>query len=226
MNSKMRSRTTLLCAIACCFTAAYAEEKSNLPFVPEGFNASTRIEISAPVEKVWNTILDFPSYPNWNPFVRHVPEIQPAPFLKSVLTNSRSSVIVDDEDKPLPLEAQVPQEGRSLRLEVQLPPLPMPVKADTPGVYLNGQTAHVNITDVLPTRGRIAWAVVDLPSFALSSKRWSSVLDLGNGKTLYESREVFYGAAVPVLKFVMESKLNEGFNAQAKALKVFCEDGK
>ncbi|VAW98398.1 hypothetical protein MNBD_GAMMA19-931 [hydrothermal vent metagenome] len=33
---------------------------------------NTRIEISAPAEKVWNVLTDFKRYPDWNPFVRTI----------------------------------------------------------------------------------------------------------------------------------------------------------
>jgi uncharacterized membrane protein len=33
---------------------------------------TTEIEIEATAEKVWNILLDFPSYPEWNPFVRSI----------------------------------------------------------------------------------------------------------------------------------------------------------
>ena len=29
----------------------------------------TEIAINAPIDKIWNTLLDFKSYPNWNPFI-------------------------------------------------------------------------------------------------------------------------------------------------------------
>jgi len=32
----------------------------------------TQIDIDAPVERVWSLLIDFPSYPRWNPFVRSV----------------------------------------------------------------------------------------------------------------------------------------------------------
>ena len=32
----------------------------------------TRISISAPAERVWAVLLDFPRYPEWNPFVRSI----------------------------------------------------------------------------------------------------------------------------------------------------------
>jgi hypothetical protein len=33
---------------------------------------TTEIEIEATAEKVWTILLDFPSYPEWNPFVRSI----------------------------------------------------------------------------------------------------------------------------------------------------------
>lgn len=32
----------------------------------------TQIEINAPAERVWSLLVDFPSYPRWNPFVRSI----------------------------------------------------------------------------------------------------------------------------------------------------------
>jgi hypothetical protein len=132
--------------------------------------------------------------------------------------------MVDDEGTPLPVEVQFPRENATLQLHIQLPALSLPVDASTANKWT--QTAHVNITDVLPTRGRFGYVVVDLPSYALTSKRWTSVMDLGNGKTLYESREVFYGPIASVLKFAMQGTLNDGFEGMAKGLKMFVENGK
>jgi uncharacterized membrane protein len=32
----------------------------------------TQIEIEASVERIWSLLIDFPSYPRWNPFVRSI----------------------------------------------------------------------------------------------------------------------------------------------------------
>lgn len=48
-----------------------ATPPTNLPDVPEGlFNVSADIIIDAPLGIVRTVLLDFPSYPEWNPFVR------------------------------------------------------------------------------------------------------------------------------------------------------------
>jgi hypothetical protein len=32
----------------------------------------TQIEIAAPAERVWSALMDFPSYPDWNPFITEI----------------------------------------------------------------------------------------------------------------------------------------------------------
>jgi hypothetical protein len=32
----------------------------------------TEIIIDAPIDKIWSILIDFPSYPNWNPFIRAI----------------------------------------------------------------------------------------------------------------------------------------------------------
>jgi len=36
------------------------------------FRLETQIDISAPAERVWSLLLDFPAYGRWNPFVRSI----------------------------------------------------------------------------------------------------------------------------------------------------------
>ncbi|KIM80131.1 hypothetical protein PILCRDRAFT_44247, partial [Piloderma croceum F 1598] len=96
---------------------------TNLPSVPPGvFNASTRIEIDAPIETVWVTLLDFPSYPNWNPFV----------------TNALF----------VPLANQTPVEHDRLIINSQIPPLTPPVTNSTLSNPLHAQTSFESITHI------------------------------------------------------------------------------
>jgi hypothetical protein len=47
----------------------------------------TEIEIDAPPEKVWQALVDFASYPDWNPFIREVSgELAEGQSLRLVLT--------------------------------------------------------------------------------------------------------------------------------------------
>lgn len=36
------------------------------------FHLETQIDISAPAERVWSLLLDFPAYARWNPFLRSI----------------------------------------------------------------------------------------------------------------------------------------------------------
>jgi hypothetical protein len=57
---------------------APATNQTNLPPPPAGvFKASARIAINGSAAATWAALIDFPSYPDWNPFVRCV---YPAPF--------------------------------------------------------------------------------------------------------------------------------------------------
>jgi hypothetical protein len=40
------------------------------PATPGVFSAQSSIIINGPIETVWDMLLDFPAYPDWNPFVR------------------------------------------------------------------------------------------------------------------------------------------------------------
>ncbi len=40
------------------------------PATPGVFTAQSSIMIASPIETVWSILLDFPAYPDWNPFVR------------------------------------------------------------------------------------------------------------------------------------------------------------
>lgn len=175
---------------------------TNLPVIPQGvFNVSTRVEIHSTKSAAWNVLTDFVKYPEWNPFVR-----------ASIMVSSDNTTLRD----------QYPREGRRLFLRTQLPPLPLPVNRRTPDVEGNTQYSYENVTHVQPKQGRLAWEFATDP--ALQAERWSAVSDIGGGKVLYESREVFNGPLAEYLKAELAEALQEGFNAQSRAMKAFLED--
>ncbi|TFK50838.1 hypothetical protein OE88DRAFT_1659940 [Heliocybe sulcata] len=183
--------------------------QTNLPPPgPELFNASTRVAISAPIDTVWAAVLDFPSYPSWNPFVR-------------------SAVLTDDAFIPLPASEQTVAENIRAVFQVQIPPLPLPVSASTPSDPLHAQISFENITHLEPDLYRVAWKQIALPDAVLSAERWSAVSVIAVGpdanKTLYESREAYSGALAPELQVLYEQGLQEAFDAQAVALKGLLE---
>lgn len=174
---------------------------TNLPDVPQGvFNVSTRIEIRSNKHAAWDALTDFPKYPDWNPFVR-----------ASIMTSSDNATLGD----------QYPKEGRQLFLRTQIPALPLPVNKDTPDVEANTQYSYDNVTHVQPKEGRLAWEFIADPN--LQSERWSAVSNIGRGKVLYESREVFDGPLAEHLQSLLGKTLQDCFDAQGKALKALLE---
>lgn len=60
----------------------------------------TRLAIEAPPEAIWRELMDFPSYPHWNPFLRSV-RGEPIP-------GTRLSVrLCPPSSKPIPLQVEV-----------------------------------------------------------------------------------------------------------------------
>lgn len=175
---------------------------TNLPDVLPGvFNVSTRIEIRSTKHAAWKALTDFPKYPEWNPFVR-----------ASVMVSSDNATLRD----------QYPREGRRLFLRTHIPPLSMPVNKQTPDVEANTQYSYENVTHVQRKQGRLAWDFTTGPN--LQAERWSAISDIGRGKVLYESREVFSGSTAEYLRVQLGEALQACFDAQAQAFKVLLED--
>lgn len=99
--------------------------------------------------------------------------------------------------------------------------------SSTPPNPLNSQVSFENITHIQHDLYRTAWAQIFLPSIVLESERWSalSVVTGAGGKnvTLYESREVYNGPIAYVVQSAYGEGLQEGFDAQGKALKALVE---
>jgi hypothetical protein len=114
-------------------------------------------------------------------------------------------------------------EGTYATFSVQIPPLPLPVSASTPDVWLNTQSSKENITHVQPDIYRVAWKAMLFPDYIMSSERWTGISQAPNGMAVYESREVFYGPAATLLKAVYEKSLKESFEAQGRGLKIYLE---
>ncbi|KAF1838766.1 hypothetical protein BDW02DRAFT_564621 [Decorospora gaudefroyi] len=184
-------------------TPLIASEYTNLPNVPPGvFEVSTRTEISTTLSAAWHTLIDFPNYAAWNPFVR-----------TSIVTSANNITLPD----------QRPAEGKYLFMRVQIPPLPLPVNEKTLDNPAHTQFAYERIAHVQPELGRLAW--VYLPEDALTAQRWQAVSDIGNGTVLYEAREVFSGPLAALLQAAMEKGLQESFDGQGEGLKLWLEGG-
>ncbi|KAG6879137.1 hypothetical protein C0992_004954 [Termitomyces sp. T32_za158] len=168
------------------------------------FQASANISIDAPLLDVWEVLLDFPAYAEWNPFVR-------------------SQVVTDVLG--IPTYEQIPQENLRLLIQAQIPPLPLPVDANTPANPINTQISFENITHIDTTNRRLAWRAIMLPQPLLDAERWQALSTTEDGKTFYESVEIFRGPVSYVVDALFAQGLQEGFNAQATALKSRVERG-
>ncbi|KAH9863192.1 hypothetical protein IAQ61_009469 [Plenodomus lingam] len=175
---------------------------TNIPPLPPGiFTAQTRIHITTTLPAAWSALTNLPLYPTWNPFTRSATAIDPS--------------------NPITPPPQHPIQGNHLHMRTQIPPLPLPVDANTPDNPLHTQFAIENVTHVQEEQGRLAWAY--LFQIGLQAERWQALTDLGNGTVLYESREEFHGPLAVVLKGLMGRGLQEAFEAQGRGLKLLLE---
>jgi hypothetical protein len=173
------------------------------PSSPGVFTASTRIVIAnTTTAQAWSALTNFPAYAEWNPFVR-------------------SAIVVSPLN--ITLQRQYPVEGKNLFLRTQIPPLPLPVNSRTPDNPLATQFAYEEITHVQPQLGRLAWKYA--ADALVQAERWQAVSDAGEGRVLYESREVFDGALAEVVKATLGESLQKGFDAQGEALRALLEGG-
>ncbi|GBE86973.1 hypothetical protein SCP_1002180 [Sparassis crispa] len=148
--------------------------------------------IDAPIEKVWDVLVDFPSYGEWNDMVH-------------------AQTIVDEHKKPL--DSQILQEGRHLLMEVHIPPT---------SDRSHKPTSHAFelITNVDHAAHRVCW-VSTYPRWFIEAVRWQTLspVDGEEGKTKYESREVFRGIGSWILRWFLAGGLQQGFDACAQGLK-------
>ncbi|KAI0632967.1 hypothetical protein C8Q77DRAFT_1120723 [Trametes polyzona] len=160
------------------------------------FTGNASVVIDAPIDKVWQALIDFPKYPEWNPFVR--------------------SQVVTDKDKK-PLDDQTPVEGQYLVMKVHIPPS---LDDKIPTIDVFEQISHVQ-----PDLHRVAW-VSTLPSWFVKAERWQALSTTEDGKTLYESREIFAGSGAYAIKLFISKDLEKSFVAQAEGLKSYVEGQK
>lgn len=193
----MLATTLLACAV-------YGQESNLPPEEPGVFKTQANATIDAPIDVVWNALLDFPSYPDWNPFVR------------SQVLASDLFIPLDDQSNPVA--------GQKLIINVQTPPLDPPVDADTPSDPLHAQMSYENITvlEGAPTY-RCAWKQIMIVDALLNATRWQALSTLEDGRTYYEAREVYSGSLATTLESTLGEGLQQGFDVQASELKAYVE---
>ncbi len=120
--------------------------------------------------------------------------------------------MTDKNKNPLP--DQTPVEGAYLVMKVHIPPS---LDDSIPTI-----SAFEQITHVQPDLHRVAWKSL-LPSWLVKAERWQAVSATEDGKTLYESREIFAGSGAYAIKLFISGDLEKSFVAQAEGLKAYVE---
>jgi hypothetical protein len=115
--------------------------------------------------------------------------------------------------KPLADQSAPLTIGSYLRLAVHLPPTLDDAAAQG--------TTHSDeiVTELDPVGHRVAWRFIPPIHGALNAERWQQLTEMDNGKTRYETKEVFRGPLAYIVRWVMRSKLESAFDAFAKSLK-------
>ncbi|TFK79525.1 hypothetical protein K466DRAFT_505394 [Polyporus arcularius HHB13444] len=121
-------------------------------------------------------------------------------------------VIVDKSKKPL--EDQTPAKGKYLLMQTHIPP--------TLDDSVSTTEAFEQITHFDDVTHRMAWQNL-LPSWFLKAERWQVLSTTEDGKTRYESREVFGSIGAYLIKWFLSAKLLQSFNAMGEALKARSE---
>ncbi|KIJ60906.1 hypothetical protein HYDPIDRAFT_97692 [Hydnomerulius pinastri MD-312] len=167
------------------------------------FHASASIVIDAPRELVWEVLMDWRSYHEWNPFVRN-------------------QQLTDASKKPLPAHQQTPRAGAHLYIH----PVNIPPSFDAPKIFPAGSAFEV-ITVLDTENYRCAWKNIDYPDWALGAERWQALVEVeedGRKKTRYETIEVFSGILAHLVKIFVGTGLQAGFLAMAEGLKKRSEE--
>ncbi|KAF8508079.1 hypothetical protein JB92DRAFT_2733616 [Gautieria morchelliformis] len=165
-------------------------------------HVKVQVTIDAPLEAVWNAILDFPAYPAWNPFVR-------------------SQAITDSNFRPL-LAHPKPSEGAHIIMHVRIPPKGL--DDNDKGL----RSAKDVITFIDEKNRRVVWEAAGFPKWLFRAERWQEVTGVqvdGRTVTKYMTVEVFHGPAAWIIRWFMRKNLVISFEAMANGLKKYTEGG-
>lgn len=120
-----------------------------------------------------------------------------------------------------PLDDQTPKEGQHILMS----PVHLPPTMDDASVWFPSSSLDI-ITLIDHENHRCSWRYVSsmsLPGWVLGSNRWQALSTTGDGKTKYESVEVFTGLVAYILKYFMAGNLKKGFEAMGEGLKKWAE---
>jgi hypothetical protein len=132
---------------------------------------------------------------------------------------SRNQVLTDASRNPLPESSQEPAAGKYIYMY----PVHLPPRMDDPPLPFQKNSTHVVITYIDHETRRVAWRTSNFPRFLLDAERWQTVTVEEDGKTKYETYEVFRGVLAYVVRFFMGKHLDHGARAMAEGLKARSE---
>ncbi|KAL4065530.1 hypothetical protein V8B97DRAFT_1984657, partial [Scleroderma yunnanense] len=170
------------------------------PVIKEGvFSPEASVVIDAPREVVWEVLMDWKSYHEWNPFVRN-------------------QCLTDESKRPLPADQQTPRAGAHLLIH----PVHIPPSFDPPKL-LPASSIMAIITVMDSQNYRCAWVATGYPAWMLQTERWQALVEVegedGRKKTRYETKEVFSGVLAYGISVALAGGLQKGFDAMAEGLK-------
>ncbi|KAJ7600415.1 hypothetical protein C8J56DRAFT_846949 [Mycena floridula] len=158
-------------------------------------SASTIIE--APIEKVWNIMLDFQAYGEWNSFVR-------------------AQTIIDDNGQALASQT-LTRPGQKMRIHTNIPP------TMEPGGLFQKHTTHVISKTVDTINHRVQWVTGRAPKFWLYADRWQMLTVLDDGRVKYETVETMQGLLAYLVKWFVGNNLRIAFKTMGERLKARAE---
>ena len=134
--------------------------------------------------------------------------------LHAIALPCRRSQELTDKTGKVVLEDQTPAKGKYLLMKVHIPP----TMDDSVGF----QNAFELITAFDDVNHRLAWKNL-LPQWFIKADRWQDLSTPEDGKTVYESREVFGGIGAYLIKWFIATNLMKSFEAMADAVKTRSE---
>ncbi|KAK7456507.1 hypothetical protein VKT23_010759 [Stygiomarasmius scandens] len=102
-------------------------------------------------------------------------------------------------------------------------PVHIPPRMNDPTLPFQKNSTRVVITFLDHETRRVAWRTTGLPRFLLDAERWQTVSVDTDGKTKYESYEVFRGWLSYIVKFFLKKNLDLSAQAMADGLKARAE---
>jgi hypothetical protein len=103
-------------------------------------------------------------------------------------------------------------------------PVHIPPTMDDPGFFGKSSTQVISTT-YDPENFRVAWKTnMPLPEWLFKAERWQELTEVGDGKTKYETFEVFYGPVAYLVNFFVGKGLKLGVVAMAEGLKKRAEE--